>query len=690
MKSAKSVVRTASVITIGNIGRKAVLSLSTLFLLTGAHGQITPSGDAYTNTASPHTNFGAAALLDVDSASQTTYIQFNLSSIPSGYTSADIAQATLKLYVNGVTTAGSFNVDYVNGTWAESTITADLAPALGSTIAGSVPLTTADRNQYILVNVTAAVQAWLNGSEPNDGIALVGNSPLNASFDSKENTGTSHPAELDIVFVNSGAQGPAGPQGPQGPEGLQGPAGPIGLTGLTGPQGPAGINNRGVWASTTAYNVNDSVSYAGSSWIALAANTNSIPNASNSNWQLLAAPGINNQGSWVSTTNYQIGDAVTDGGQFWLAVAPNQNSEPSTLNPNWQLVAASGATGPAGPAGPQGPMGATGPQGPQGLTGTTGATGATGPQGPTGATGPQGAQGPPGPPGGITPGAMNAALLRWYSQTFPTGGNPDGVAFDGTNIWVANWNDDTVTKLLASSGAVVGTYPVGNSPDGVAFDGTNIWVANSNYNNVTKLLASSGAVVGTYLVGNDPWWLAFDGTNIWVANNEDNTVSKLLASSGAVVGTYPVGNGPTGVAFDGTDIWVTNGGDNTVSKLLASSGALVGTYAVGGYPYAVAFDGTNIWVANIGSNTVTKLLASSGAVVGTYPVGNSPISVAFDGANIWVTNYASNTVTKLLASSGAAVGTYSVGSNPYGVAFDGTNIWVANYGINRVTEIPVN
>jgi hypothetical protein len=180
-------------------------SLLSLILLacTAAFGQLTPSQDAYTSTATPTKNFGAATTLDVES-SATTYIQFNLSSIPSGYTSADITQATLKLYVNTVTTAGSFNVDYVNGAWTESTITPDNAPALGTTIAASVPLVTADKNQYILINVTEAVQAWLSGTA-NDGIALVGNSPMNATFDSKENTTTSHPAELDIVFAPAAA-----------------------------------------------------------------------------------------------------------------------------------------------------------------------------------------------------------------------------------------------------------------------------------------------------------------------------------------------------------------------------------------------------------------------------------------------------------------------------------------------------
>ena len=102
------------------------------------------------NTATPTTNFGAKTLLDVESASQTTFIQFDLSSLPSGYTSANITKATLKLYVNTVTTAGRFNVDFVNGAWSEKAITANNAPALGTTIAASVPLTTANKNEVNL------------------------------------------------------------------------------------------------------------------------------------------------------------------------------------------------------------------------------------------------------------------------------------------------------------------------------------------------------------------------------------------------------------------------------------------------------------------------------------------------------------------------------------------------------------
>ena len=185
-----------------SVGKLQFLPALVLFLsvLAGgtAYAQVTPSADAYTNAASSTTNYGANTLLAVDGATAVSYLQFNLASVP---TSASISQATLKLYVNTVTTAGSFNVDYVNGAWEESTIDASNAPPLGGAIASNVAITTADKNQYILINVTSAVQAWLSGSETNHGIALVANSDFYATFDSKENTTTSHAAELDIAFA---------------------------------------------------------------------------------------------------------------------------------------------------------------------------------------------------------------------------------------------------------------------------------------------------------------------------------------------------------------------------------------------------------------------------------------------------------------------------------------------------------
>jgi hypothetical protein len=227
-----------------------VTALCLLVVLAGVvcRAQVTPSGDSYTDTATATKNYGSATVLAVDGATAVTYIQFNLASVP---TTASISQATLKLYVNSVTTAGSFNVDYVNGGWEESTIDASNAPPLGSSIASNVSITTADKNQYILINVTSAVQAWLSGSETNNGIALVANSDFNATFDSKENTTTSHPAELDIAFA--GGDGTITGVTTASGSGLSG-GGTSGTLSLSIPSG--GVTNTMLKDSTVTLNAN--------------------------------------------------------------------------------------------------------------------------------------------------------------------------------------------------------------------------------------------------------------------------------------------------------------------------------------------------------------------------------------------------------------------------------------------------
>ena len=185
------------------LSRRAAVLMLLLFMATVTYAQFTPSDDSYVNSAAPTTNYGSAKTLDLSSAAETIFIRFDLTAVPSGYTGSSIAKATLKLFVDSVTKAGSFNVDLVNGTWAEKTIDYSNQPSLGTTIAASVPLTTTSKLDYVEVDITQAVVEWLNGTA-NDGIALVANSPLVATFDSKEATTTSHPAELNIVFASGG------------------------------------------------------------------------------------------------------------------------------------------------------------------------------------------------------------------------------------------------------------------------------------------------------------------------------------------------------------------------------------------------------------------------------------------------------------------------------------------------------
>ncbi|MFN8513519.1 MAG: YncE family protein [Chloroflexia bacterium] len=146
------------------------------------------------------------------------------------------------------------------------------------------------------------------------------------------------------------------------------------------------------------------------------------------------------------------------------------------------------------------------------------------------------------------------------------GRQPVALAFDGTNIWIANKDGGSVTKLRASDGFNLGTINVGTNPGGLAFDGANIWVSVGGTNSVVKLRASDGTNLGSFTVGNTPGAVAFDGQHIWVANTAGNSVTKLKASDGTNLGTFTVGTHPSALAFDGSNVWVANRDSNSVSK----------------------------------------------------------------------------------------------------------------------------
>ena len=67
----------------------------------------------------------------------TSYVQFNLAGIP---TNAPISKATLRVFVDAVADAGSFDVYQVNSAWAENTLTYNNAPALGTSATGGNPV----------------------------------------------------------------------------------------------------------------------------------------------------------------------------------------------------------------------------------------------------------------------------------------------------------------------------------------------------------------------------------------------------------------------------------------------------------------------------------------------------------------------------------------------------------------------
>jgi len=131
------------------------------------------------------------------------------------------------------------------------------------------------------------------------------------------------------------------------------------------------------------------------------------------------------------------------------------------------------------------------------------------------------------PSGSVSTVSTSSLAVTTFSVGSGNNSGADSLAFDGTFMWIVAGGDNRVYKY-GLDGTLVASYSAGGgAPEGIVFDGTNIWFGNPLSHTVTKLRASDGANLGSFGVGTLPISLAFDGTSIWVANFGSGTVSKL-------------------------------------------------------------------------------------------------------------------------------------------------------------------
>jgi hypothetical protein len=233
-----------------------------------------------------------------------------------------------------------------------------------------------------------------------------------------------------------------------GPQGSPGPQGPPGET------APSGLVWRGDWTINGTgyiYEINDAVSYNGSSW-------------------------------WCYNGHISgAGRAPSEDSPYWAKLSSVGSTGPQGPQ---------GETGSPGPMGPMGLIGLTGPQGPigsPGIQGTQGVQGSPGSQGPAGVQGIQGLQGSPGPagptgeagsPGPTGPkgdaGPIGPAGLTWRglwtASPSPAYALNDAVGYNGASYFcystpVSGTNptiDTAHWALLASIGATGPQGPQGS------------------------------------------------------------------------------------------------------------------------------------------------------------------------------------------------------------------------------------
>jgi len=283
--------------------------------------------------------------------------------------------------------------------------------------------------------------------------------------------------------------------------------------------------------------------------------------------------------------------------------------------------------------------------------------------------------------------------------TVTVGSEPTGVAYDSGKgeIFVTNYESNTVSVISDSNNQVVSTVAVGVRPDRIAYDSGKgeIFVTNQYDNTVSVISDKTNTVIATLSVGKSPLGVAYDPKGeVFVANPGSNTVSVISDNKNTVIATIPVNNAH-GVIYDSSkgEIFVTDY-TSTVYVISDSSNKVVATIAAGNEPNRLAYDSPKgeVFVTNEGDNLVSVISDKTNTVVTTVNVGSSPIGITYDSTlgAVCAVDDGSNSVSLISDSNNKVVANVTVGSLPYDADYDSGKgeVFVANQGANTVSVIP--
>src|SRR6266536_1608716 len=143
----------------------------------------------------------------------------------------------------------------------------------------------------------------------------------------------------------------------------------------------------------------------------------------------------------------------------------------------------------------------------------------------------------------------------------PVGKSPGPVAFGEGAVWVANVDEETLSRINPRTRQVERIiYMQDVSPSDLAAGEGGVWVANGPYNEVVRVSPDANKVVHTIAMekcsGYDASVAAGEG-GVWVANSRDGTVSRIDPHTNKVVATIRLGNSPRAIVVGGGAVWVT-------------------------------------------------------------------------------------------------------------------------------------
>jgi len=209
-------------------------------------------------------------------------------------------------------------------------------------------------------------------------------------------------------------------------------------------------------------------------------------------------------------------------------------------------------------------------------------------------------------------------------------------------------DDVLLQKGMVNAPAVVSSFPSpGPSPQGLTFDGANLWSSDGANDRIYKLTTAGSLISSFASPGSNPTGLAWDEANLW---NTDLDSAKLysLSTTGTVLSSFSTpGRFPSGLVWNGAGFWHCDGGVPTIWKL-DPTGGIAGSFSPPGtFHNGLTWDKQNLWLVDTETLLIYKI-DTTGKVLDHFlsPVRN-PTGLAWDNGFLWASDGNTDRIYKL-------------------------------------------
>ncbi len=206
---------------------------------------------------------------------------------------------------------------------------------------------------------------------------------------------------------------------------------------------------------------------------------------------------------------------------------------------------------------------------------------------------------------------------------------------NGQELWVGQ-SDASQSKILVfntSDFTQKVSILLGKGLSEITFstDGTKVFAANTDDNTITVIDPTNKKVLSTIGVDSAPVgaWPATNG-KMYADNETSQTVSEIDVASEKITATINLGFKPGYVAYSDhhQELWVSDATNGKVVyyKLVNGVWAKQGDVTTGADAHAIAFlkDGTKAYVTNQGANTLSVISMDKHIKIKDIPVGTKP------------------------------------------------------------------